>query len=319
MQLDPGALPTFLQAFKTSPVMLPFDATASPGGQSIANLLNNSINKTLSFPPPVACLPGLNATQLGQINAVETTAFALDPVQKAQTQLDTSCFANRPVYGVLDVLRARLPFADGRKGVAQQAVILNSDASVRAILHSGEILSALPGSANVTITEANIDPRRFGTLSHLNHIALKWLQAFPTTNLAVEAAKFLLTSPTVPPTSESILFNANIPPVEVAVFGVVFLSDISSFVSSFSTPTGSLFFGSSQGQSFRKWALQNPSTIAWSSSASSPQVVHETQATNSAFEQVWTGSEALIQKGATDASTVAVVTNALGGQGLFSP
>lgn len=320
LQLNPDDLPNFLRAFKSAPVMLPFDATSSPGGHSIASFLQSLINHTVSFPPPIACYPGLNSTQIQRINAVEGAAFSLDPIQSAPSVFDSSCFANRPVYGVLDVLRLRLPFADGRIGVAKQAVILNDDASIRAILHAGELLSALPGPSTTSLSDSSVDPRRFGTLSHVNHIALRWLQSFSSPNLAAEAAKYITTSPTVPPPSDSVLINATIPPIEVAVFGDVFLSDISSFVSSFSTPDGSLFFGSDQAQSFRMWALQASSaSIGWCSAAFDSEVVREKSSINSDFELVWTGANGLIEKGNDGSQVVASVTNALGGRNLFSP
>lgn len=319
MGLDSADLPTFLQAFRASPVLLPFDATGSPGNQSISSLLTGAIKNPLSFPIPISCFPGLTPSQLAGINAVESSAFALNTIQVGASSFDKTCFPNRPVYGVLDVLRLRLPFTDDRKGVAQQAVVLNAAASVRAVLHTGELLAALPGPSNTNITDSSVDPRLFGTLSHVNHIALKWLQSFSDTNLAASAAKYLYTSPSVPPPSSSNLFDAKIPTVEVAVFGNILLSDISNFISSFSTPSGSLFFGSSQGQAFRTWALQTSSVISWASSSFSPEVVHEGLSANPNFEGVWTGSGKLINQGPTNASTVNAVVGALGGNGLFSP
>lgn len=314
LSLSPSDLPTFLIAFRSSPILLPFDATSSPGGQAIANLLTEAINRTLSFPPAVGCYPGLSSSQLQQISTVETQAFGLTGLNSSSSNFDSSCFANHPVYGVLDVLRTRLPFSDSRSGVAKQAAVLNSDAGSRVVLHVGELLDAFPAPISSSFSSFDVNPRDFGTLSHVNHIALEWLQSFPTPALAAEAAQFVLSSPTSPPPSSSSLFNAtSLPTVEVAIFGDIFLSDYSSFLSSFSMPSGSLFFGSSQAQAFRRWALQQSSssaTIAWSQNTFAPQVVHETSSTNSLFEQIWSN--------AGGSNSVQQVVNALTNAGLFS-
>jgi len=315
LTLRPSDLSTFLTAFKSAPIYLPFDATSSPGGQAISDLLSSAINKTLSFPPAIGCYPGLSSSQIQRISAVETQAFGLPALNSTPSTFDSTCFASHPVYGVLDVFRTRLPFSDSRSGVAQQAGVLTSDAASRVVLHAGELLSALPAPNTTDLTAFDVKPREFGTISHLNHIVLAWLQAFPTTALAMEAVKFVLSSPTTPPPSTSPLFNATfLPIVEVSIFGNIFLSDISSFTSSFSTPSGSLFFGSSQAQTFRGWALQRPSSnITWSQSTFAPQIALEGSSTNSSFEAIWSPT------GPTHSSTVQEVVNALGNAGLLSP
>lgn len=300
--------------------MLSFDATSSPGGQSISDLLTSAINRTLSFPPAIGCYPGLTSTQLQQINTVETTGFGLDALNATASTFDSTCFANRPVYGVLDVLRTRLPFSDSRSGVAKQAAVITSDAASRAVLHVGEQLSALPGPTDVNLTSFDVDPREFGTLLHLNHIALEWLQSFSTTDMAKAAAQFVISNPSAPPPSSSSLFNAtSLPIVEVAMFGNIFFSDFSSFSSSISTPSGSLFFGSSQAQAFRRWALQlsSSATIAWAQSTLSSQAVHEGSSSNTVFEEIWSAAGALTA-GPTNSSSVQEVVNALQSNGLFS-
>lgn len=315
-------LPNFLSTLRDSVILLPFDVTTSLGNDSISDFLVNQVNKSVSFPPPIACYPGLSNSQLSSINFVETRAFGLPTLATVASTLDSNCFINRPVYGVLDVWRMRLPFPDGRQGVALQAAVLNnSGPSVRTILHAGELLSALPGPNETEIHSFNVNPREFGTLTHINHVALQWLQSFPSVDLAIAAAEYLSQSPTSPPPQSSPLLNATIPIIEVALFGEVLLdSDISSFVSSFSTPTGELFFGSSQGEAFRRWALQpsSPSTITWTSSAIAQQVVVETQTVDPKFESVWTASGRLIASGPTNSSSVQRVLNTLGALGLLS-
>ncbi|KAF8591922.1 hypothetical protein K439DRAFT_1610779 [Ramaria rubella] len=314
--LSDDDLPSFLAAFKSASVLLPFDAT----NQGISDLLAAAVNKTLTFPPSIACYPGLSASQIARISLVENQVYGLAPLNASAATFDTTCFGNRPIYGVLDVMRTRLPFSDSRSGVAKQAAVLTSDAASRAVLHVGELLSALPGPNITDISPFDVNPRDFGTLSHLNHIALEWLQSFPTPTLAADAAKFVASSPTVPPASGSSLFNStSVPIIEVALFGNVFLSDISLFVSSFATPSGALFFGSSQGQTFRRWALQQSSTatIAWSEDVFASQVVLEGSSTNGTFEQIWTNAGTLAA-GPTNASSVGNIVNQLSNAGLFS-
>lgn len=320
LTFSPSDLPTFLTAFKSAPIFIPFDATASPGGQDISSLLTAAINKTLSFPPAIGCYPDLSSSQIQRISAVETQAFGLAALNSTPSMFDSTCSASHPVYGVLDVLRTRLPFSDSRSGIAKQAAEVTSDAASRVVLHVGELLSALPAPNVTDLTAFDVDPRDFGTMSHLNHIALKWLQSFPNVSLAKEAAQFLLSSPTTPPSSNSLLFNATfLPTVEVAIFGNIFLSDFSSFISSFSTPSGSLFFGSAQAQEFRRWALQQSSaTISWSQSTFATQTAPEGSLPNSSFEQIWSAAFALTT-GPTNSSTIQDVVNALGSAGLLSP
>ncbi|GJJ09626.1 hypothetical protein Clacol_003849 [Clathrus columnatus] len=323
LSLDVGNLPNFLSALRASSILLPFDAT----NKVISNFLSgHESNSSISFPPPIACYPGLSSSQINSINLVETHAFSLSPITPpTATSLDPNCFINRPVYGMLDVWRLQLPFPDSRQGVAQQAVVLNgSEASVRAILHAGEMLSAFPGDNITDIHPFNVNPQEFGTLSHIQHIALRWLQSFSSVDLAIAAAEYLSQSPTQPPPSASPLLNATTPIIEVAFFGEVLLqSDVGSFVSDLTTPTGELFFGSSQGEAFRRWALQQSSppsttTITWTDSALAQQVVIETQTVNSKFENVWTASGNLITHGPTNSTSVQLVVNTFRALGLFS-
>lgn len=321
LSLNPADLPNFLSAIRSSTIMLPFDATASLSNNSISDFLSHA-NQSVSFPIPIACYPGLSSSQIGSINLVETQAFGLPSISSSATSFDPNCFISRPVYGVLDIWRLRLPFPDSRKGVAQQAAILgNSGASTRVVLHAGELLSAFPGPNETDIRPFNVNPREFGTLSHIQHVALQWLQSFPSANLAIAAATYLSQSPTSPPPASSPLLNATIPIIEVALFGEVLLgTDISSFVSSFLTPSGELFFGSSQGGVFRRWALQSSSssTITWTNSAIAQQVVIETQITNPKFENIWAASTKLIASGPTNSSSVQPILNNSGALGLLS-
>lgn len=318
LQQTPEDMAAFLSAISSSPILIPFDATSSPGSNSLAALLTNSSNSP--FPPPLACYPGLDATQIQRINTIENSVFGLSSITAA-TQFDPSCYPDHPLYGVLDVLQLRLPFIDSRTGVAKQAAVLSRDVAPRAVIYSGERLSALPStSAIFNATATYSDPRQYGTLNHLNHVILNYLSSIPDINTATALVKFVLSSQAVPPTNTTILPQslASIPVLEVAIFGTINPSDISSAVSSFSTPSGSLFFGSDQALSLREWAVQGAaSSIAWTEFAISPQVVHDSSFTNAVFNSVWNPASLSLQTNETAA--VSTITASFQELGEFSP
>lgn len=320
LQQQASDLAVFKGAVQASPFLLPFDATSSPGGQPLTQLMSNTSNTP--FPPPLACYPGLNSTALNRINQLETSVFGLSPAT-SPSQFSTSCFPNRPVYGVVDLLRMRLPFPDNRSGVALQASALSSDATVRAVIYSGEVLSALPGATSLPpLQPSTTDPREFGTSNALNHVLLNYLSSISNITLAMELVSHVLAS-TGPPANGSDLANAltagQLPTLEVALFGSVLPQDLAMSVSSFSTPSGGLFFGSNAGQTFRDWALVGSSeTIAWTQGALATEVVHETPTINSNFESVWKPASELTASGSTDASDVQKVISSLNSLDLFS-
>ena len=312
----------FLSTISTSPILLPFDATASPGTHAVSSLLTNSTSSP--FPIPLACYPGLNSTQLNLLNTIETTVFDLSAAS-ATSELNTSCFADRPIYGVLDILQLRLPFIDSRTGVAKQAAVLTRDASPRSVVYCGEVLSALPGTPqaqNITRPQ-QVDPRQYGTLNHLNHIMLNFLSSISDVNVAIALVNFILTSPTVPPPNTTDLYKSlsSIPTLEVAVFGSINPSDVSYAVSSLSTPSGSLFFGSDQALALRDWAINGAgSSVVWTESAGSPEVVRDTSLSDSTFNTVWTPAYTFLhstQQGVT--VNVGNITTAFQATGLFNP
>lgn len=310
-----------MTAIATSTILLPFDATASPGGQKISGFLTNS--SSTQFPIPIACYPGLNASQLQEVNALETTIFNL-PAAATVSQFDTSCFAGRPIYGVLDILKLRLPFIDSRTGVAKQAAALQSATAPRAVVYSGEILSALPG-ANQTQNSTQsqqLDPRQYGTTNHLNHVMLDFLTSIPDTNIATDLVEFVLSGSTTPPSNTSDLYKAisSIPTLEVAVFGTINPSDISYVASSFSTPSGSLFFGSDQSLALRDWAIVgSSSSVVWAASAGAPQVVRDSSLTNANFQSVWEPAYNFLHSSPNGVTVnVGNITNAFQATGQFS-
>ncbi|KAI5124635.1 hypothetical protein M0805_004244 [Coniferiporia weirii] len=318
LQQQQSDLAVFIEAVQNSLFLLPFDATSSPGGTALTGLMSNI--STTPFPPPIACYPGLNATQVARINTLEESVFGLSPAS-SPPKFSTSCFPDRPIYGVIDLLRLRLPFPDKRTGVALQASALSRDATIRTVIYSGEVLSALPGATALpSIDAAMTDPREFGTASSLNHVLLNYLSSISNITLAMDLVSYVLSS-AGPPASNSDLFASllSLPTLEFAMFGSITPQDIASSVSSFSTQSDSLFFGSGAGETFRSWALVNTSaTIAWTESATSSEIVRESAAISSAFESVWKPASELVAAGATDASDVQKVTSSLSSLGLFS-
>lgn len=318
LQQQAEDLQAFIGAITSSSFILPFDATSSPGGIALTTLMANA--SSTPFPPPLACYPGLTALQLSRLSGLETTVFGL-PSVSAPSHFDTSCFPDRPVYGVVDVLNLRLPFTDGRKGVALQGAVLTKDATLRTVLYSGEVLSALPGASDIpTVGPSASDPREFGTTLYLNHVLLNYLSSISNITLAMELVQFVLGSNGTPPTNPDLLNQlSSLPVLEFALFGSITPLDITSSVSSFSTPSGSLFFGSDAGQTFRTWAITNsPQSIAWTQSSTSAQVVREKSTVDSNFESVWTPASQLVHQGTTSASDIQKVTQSLSSLGLFS-
>jgi hypothetical protein len=321
LQQKPEDLSVFMSAVMTSPILVPFDAVASPSNLSISNLLTNS--SSTPFPPPVACYPGLNAAQIQIVNSIETSVFGLPSISSA-SKFDTSCFADRPVYGVLDLLRLRLPFVDSSSGAPKQAAVLQRDVGTRGVIYRNSLLSALPGNPTPqNLTADQIDARQYGTLNHLNHVILDFLTSISDVNVATALVQYLLSSPSVPPANSSILFTSieSIPVLEVAIFGSITPTDISSTVSSFSTPSGSLFFGSDQAEALRQWAINAAgASVVWTESATSAQVVRDSLFNDSTFNAVWDPATAFFhspQPGIT--VSVSNITDAFRATGKFSP
>ncbi|KAH8099433.1 hypothetical protein BXZ70DRAFT_894922 [Cristinia sonorae] len=291
LQQKPSDLNAFLSQIRGSHILLPFDATATPGNQKVSAMLTNST--TAPFPPPLACYPGLSTAQLQAINAFESSVFGL-PSAPATSKFDTACFPDRPIYGVLDVARLRLPFMDSRTGVAKQAAALRTQATEpasRAVVYNGEVFSALPGSSSLpSLTPAVLEPRRFGTMNHLEHVVLDYLQAIPDVNVAIALVQFVLSGPVAPPKSDSILFKSlsTLPVIEVAIFGTIDPFDIDSVVSSFSDPAGKLFFGTDQSLAVRDWAIGAvQSHVEWAELATSSGIVEDDTFTDPTFNQIW--------------------------------
>jgi len=305
LQRTPDKLPLFLASLRSAPILIPFDIETG----SVRSLLTTSAN----FPVPISCYPGLTAAQLQQISALESV-FGLSPLTAAATQFDTTCFPTRPVYGVLDVLRLRLPFADSRTNVARQAVALQPAVGPRAVIYSGEVLSAFPGTPNISSSGVSLDPNTYGTLDHFNHVIMQWLSGMPAF-IASAVVDFVLSNSTVPPSSSSPLSSTTIPALEVAVFGTLSKTDLANAASGFADAAGSLVFGNSVGEALREWAIPATGSLLWTQFSNSSVVVHDTSISGatSFFNQTWAAAG-----GST--ATVADIVNAFNtSSGSFTP
>lgn len=308
MQLQSDLLPKFISAISTAPILLGFDATSSIISDFLSTITSNDGS---SFPAALACYPGLSEQARANVNMIEHRAFDLAALGTPPSALESACFPDRPVYGVLDVLRLRRPFGDAREGMRIPTAELTAQAGPRTIVHGGEQLVGLTGfrdngpASSSSFTTANADPREYGTLQHLDHVALSYLQAFPTVDLAKQAAQFIMDAndETLPPTSGNGVADGTaldaMPTIEVAVFGSVLPTDISVFRADLATPNGTLFFGSKSGEVFRQWALREEGDlILWSNSSTSQQVVQESTSNNTGFETVWNQAADLISAAA---------------------
>ncbi|KAI0051664.1 hypothetical protein FA95DRAFT_1675697 [Auriscalpium vulgare] len=317
LRQNPSDLSKFVSLFASSPLLLPFDATGSPGKVPLSSLLTNS--STASFPPPLSCYPGLGSTQLQQVNALETSIFGLTAASP-QTSFDSSCYADRPIYGQLDILHLREPFLDSVSNAPKQAAVLNLAVRPRVIAYKAGALSLLPNATPLALPPSN--PLQYGTLNHINHVLYDFLTSIPDINVATAFVKYILSSPVAPPASGTQLAQAmgSIPAIEVAVFGSVAGDDVDSVVSSFGTPTGNLFFGSDQSLALRNWAINGTqSSIAWADSASAATVVHDTSFSDAVFNSVWSPAFTFFHSQTNQVVNVGNITTAFQVLGKFTP
>lgn len=277
--------------------MLPFDGTAS----YIAGQLSNS--SSTPFPPPLACYPSLNKDAMSRLNTIETSVFGLQAAS-AVPSLQTSCYPDRPVYGILNVLRLRHPFIDSRHNVAQQAAVMTHDVWPRVVVYSGEALSALPSATDAPSENTySTDPRTYGTLANVNHVLLRWFASINDVSLATAIVQFMLSSSTAPPPQTSLVYQklAAIPPLEVAVFGSVLPGDVGSVVAGWVRPDGSLYFGSPEALALRQWAINAVNAqVVWAPNATSALVVRDsTLPGDSALMSLWGPAEKAVAQNAT--------------------
>jgi hypothetical protein len=304
--------------------MIPFDATASISQRKIVDLMPNETISS-SFPPPLACYPGLDTSDITQVNQIEQQIFGL-PAAPTQSSFDTSCFDTRPIYGHLDPLQLRLPFYDSRTNASRQGVALKRSVNPRAVVYSGEYLSPLPNLGPSSSSKFNQNPLQYGTTNHLNHVILQYLKSIPDVNVATAFVQFVLSSIATPPAVGSALYNAldTIPTLEVALFGSIAPSDVYFVASSFATPSDELFFGTDQALRVRQYAINTTETsVVWTLEADSPTVVRDTSFDDQAFNSVWNPAFAYMHLSSDDQENVHVdvgnITSAFEAIGKFVP
>ncbi|KAG9017508.1 hypothetical protein FRB90_001017 [Tulasnella sp. 427] len=309
LNLDVNLLPKFVAAVQSAPVLLPFDMTLGDNSQSLPSTMQLHDPKTASFPPPLGCNPMMSASQLAILNTIEQNAFKLPAVSTVPSSFDFSCFSSRPVYGVLDVMRLRMPFVDKTDQAPLQAAVLSTVASSRALIRPGTVLSLFPSVDSVDSPTSATRQKSYGTLKYLNHVLLAWLKSLPLTEASAIATFVATASPTsAPPLSLNTTTLTSIPGIEVALFGTIGPTDIDHSVSNFATPSGSLFFGSKTGSVFREWAAStatSATSIIWADSSASAKVVKEMVKDDSTFDAVWQGALTMI----TNANVMGKVTN----------
>ena len=261
------------------------------------------------------------------MNQIEQQIFGL-PAASTQLSFNSSCFSTRPVYGRLDLLQLRLPFYDSTTNASLQGVTLERTANSRAVLYSGEYLSPLtnPLPPSPTSSSFNQNPLQYGTANHLNHVILQYLKSIPDINIAIAFVQFVLSSVATPPAVNSALYNAldTIPTLEAALFGIIEPSDVSFVVSSFSTPSDGLFFGSDESLQVRQYAINTTNTsVVWTEQANSPKVVRDSSFDDQAFNSVWNPAFAYMHLSSDGQQNITVnvgnITSAFEAIGKFVP
>src|SRR5258705_96002 len=136
--------------------------------------------------------------------------------------------------------------------------------------------------------------------------------------------KFVLDSSTavraVPPDPSSALYQAmkTLRPIEVAVFGDITPSDISSIVSPFTIDSGALFFGSDNGAALRNWTIGMAHLpLVWTQNATSSLVVRDNSLGANPVTRTWGSVSLALSRGMANIGLVNI-TNGLGSQS-FSP
>ncbi|ORY78832.1 hypothetical protein BCR35DRAFT_304821 [Leucosporidium creatinivorum] len=289
-------LATFKSALQDAEVLVPFEATGSlPTGETMMSLAQG-LSNTSSFPVGVGCMAGLSGEELSRVIEVEQKAFGLAALQVGGSFNASSCL-DRPLYGILNLLNLRLPFAstDNRTSLPSQAITLSSDAKARCTLHGGETLvGALAGSPSASSSSSSAD--QFGTFANLDHVLLAYLNLL-TAEQATELASFVLSSTAAPPNSTSSLLGS-LPIFEVQLWGGLsssaYPSSVASTVSSLSTTSAgsTLLFGTSAGTTFRSWATNMTSEVRWALSAEQTEAQVVDVGTSASLGKVWaaTGS-----------------------------
>ena len=146
----------------------------------------------------------------------------------------------------------------------------------------------------------------------------------PDVNTASALVSFVLTAATnasIPPDQSSPLFQSlqSIPFLEVAVFGDVEPPDLTSTVASFTTSSGSLFFGSADGADLRNWTINTVGgPVVWTENATSPLVVRDNSLGGTAITQTWDAISIALSNNIPGIG-LANITTTLQGTQDFSP
>ncbi|GAA5986558.1 hypothetical protein JCM10908_003798 [Rhodotorula pacifica] len=293
--LAPSQLDAFRAAVQNAEVLVPFDAS----GISAASYAD-----TASLPPRFACSSAMGPVARERLTGLEAGVFGFPMVGNA-----TSDCATRPLYGIVNLLNLRLPFAssDTRTSLPQQALVISPSSSLiaRTSVHAGEILAAGPLAPPPTMPSAPTTIERFGLVAPsiapaLDHVLLDYLILL-SVPVAQALVAYLLSSPspTAPLPSSSILVQQPLPIIEAQMWGPVeFAQDIAFVRSGLGNPAGSnasgLFFGSSDGVAFRSWALGKQQgtvdapvdrRIEWAPTADSENIVSDTG--QAGLDSVW--------------------------------
>ncbi|KAF7320451.1 hypothetical protein MKEN_00830000 [Mycena kentingensis (nom. inval.)] len=287
LQRRADKLETFLSIVRSSPIMIPFNA----GSSAVRSVFTST-----SFPVPISCYPDLTAAQLEQINTVESV-FGLDAVSAPPSKFDSECFPSRPVYGILDILRLRIPFADSRQNISRQAVTLNADVG--------------PPRGGVQRGGAHT----YGTLSNLNHVVLEYLSGMPTL-VANAVVDFVLSNSTTPPGANSLLATTTVPLLEVALFGTISSADIDFVSSALTNAAGALVFGAANGDALRNWAVPTTGDLVWTEFSNSSLIVHD-DFKSSTFNQTWAAAQQALGTAGVIVG-VSNITGSFSATGLFT-
>ena len=290
--------------------MLPFNASS----RTIRDLYPSTSSP---FPPSLACFPDIDPTFQQQVSMFETAIFGLPSIGSNQTGLHTSCYRDRPIYGVLDILQMRLPFHDDMPSVTQHAAVLNRDSNSRVVFSVGKGFSGI-FNGTITLTPSQLDPRQYGTVDFLDHVILQYLTSIGDINVANSFIKFILDSstvvPAVPPDPSSAVYRAmkTLRSIEVVIFGDVTPSDFSSIVSPFAIESGALFFGSDDGAVLRNWTIGTAHLpIVWTQNSTSSLVVRDNSLGDNPVSRMW-NTVSLALSSVTNIGVVNI-TNALMG------
>ncbi|KAH8924388.1 hypothetical protein BT69DRAFT_81625 [Atractiella rhizophila] len=280
--LDLSDLVTFVDNIQAADIVVPFDANSNFGDKTLLSL---SLG-TGSFPPAISCYPGseLSQSQIDTINSLEASAFGLDSISSSNTG-DTNC-TSRPLYGILNILNLRQPFVedDSRPTLPRQAIVLEKAVQSRVTVHAGEVLvGLLAGSPNGTLSSQFSSPNDFGIFNHLSSILFSYLSLM-SVDTAKALANFVVANTGSPPDGSLLAAINSIPILEVSVWGGIKDSDINFAMSSISS-SGSLFFGSANGNVFRN--ITTNLEVDWSKSSTDLQFAREPGKTNSKFEAIW--------------------------------